>query len=163
MTSFAIFAFILTFSYVIYFAVMITLDLHAKPLDGKTDDVEHIDVEDMSNDYSEAPKVICEDSNMAENGMTYTDTITEDGIRVINPTGAAIAPEEDETSEPTNLVAEGTKKTTSDELNDENDYGTEDVEPEPQYAMYADDLYAYINKKHNNKREIIKENVRDHL
>ena len=35
MTPFAIFAFVLTFGYVIYFAIMITLDLTAKPADGQ--------------------------------------------------------------------------------------------------------------------------------
>lgn len=49
MTPFAIFAFVLTFGYFIYFAVMITLDLHAKPADGQKTEEENIDVEGMMN------------------------------------------------------------------------------------------------------------------
>ncbi len=44
MTPFAIFAFVLTFGYFIYFAVIITLDLHAKPADGQKNEEEDIDV-----------------------------------------------------------------------------------------------------------------------
>ena len=47
MTPFAIFAFVLTFGYFVYFAVMITLDLHAKPADGQKNEEEDIDVEGM--------------------------------------------------------------------------------------------------------------------
>ena len=61
MTPFAIFAFALTFWYVIYFAVMITLDLHAKPADGQKSEEEDIDVEGMVNEGVETPKVIIED------------------------------------------------------------------------------------------------------
>ena len=43
MTPFAIFAFVLTFGYFIYFAVMITLDLHAKPANGQKNEEEDIE------------------------------------------------------------------------------------------------------------------------
>ena len=37
MSGFVIFALLLTFVYVVYFAVMITLDLHGKKVDKKTE------------------------------------------------------------------------------------------------------------------------------
>ena len=164
MSPFAIFAFILTFGYVIYFAVMITLDLHAKPADGQKTDGEDIDVEGMTNEDVEAPKVISEDPDAEGGRMTYTDSVSEDGIRVVNPTGSVILPpEEEEIPVVPDPALEEKEKTTSEELNEENEYGMEDIEPEPQYSMYGDDLYAYINEKHNNSRIIKKENVRDHL
>lgn len=164
MTPFAIFAFVLTFGYVIYFAVMITLDLHAKPVDGQKAEGEDIDIEGMTDEGDETPKVITEDPDSEGARMTYTDSVDEDGVRVVNPTGTVTIPSEDE--EPVvdpNPEPEEKEKTTSEELNEENEYGMEDIEPEPQYSMYGDDLYAYINEKHNNSRNIKKENVRDHL
>ncbi len=164
MTPFAIFAFVLTFGYVIYFAVMITLDLNAKPADGQKSDSEDIDVEDMADDGAEAPKVISEDPDIEGSRMTYTDSVDEDGLRVVNPTGGVVLPpEEEEPAVDPDPAPEEKEKTTSEELNEENEYGMEDIEPEPQYSMYGDDLYAFINEKHNNSRIIKKENVRDHL
>lgn len=164
MTPFAIFAFVLTFGYVIYFAVMITLDLHAKPADGQRSEEEDIDVDGMTDDGEESPKVISEDPDIEGTRMTYTDSVTDDGLRVVNPTGPIIQPlDEEESSVDPDPVPEEKEKTTSEELNEENEYGMEDIEPEPQYSMYGDDLYAFINEKHNNTRIIKKENVRDHL
>ena len=97
MTPFAIFAFVLTFGYFIYFAVMITLDLHAKPADGQKNEEEDIDVEGMKDEGVEAPKVISESSDLESGRVTYTDTTTDDGLRVISPTGTIVqSPEEEE-------------------------------------------------------------------
>lgn len=164
MAPFAIFAFVLTFGYVIYFAVMITLDLHAKSVDGQKAEGEEIDVGGMTNEEVEFPKVITEDPASEDARITYTDSVDDDGVRVVNPTGTVVLPSENE--EPAvdpEPEPEEKEKTTSDELNEENEYGMEDIEPEPQYSMYGDDLYTYINEKHNNSRNIKKENVRDHL
>ena len=60
MTPFVIFAIVLTFGYFIYFAIMITLDLTAKPGDGQKNEEEDIDVGDMNDEGVEAPKVINE-------------------------------------------------------------------------------------------------------
>ena len=90
MTPFAIFAFVLTFGYFIYFAVMITLDLHAKPADGQKNEEEDIDVEGMKDEGVEAPKVISESSDLEGGRVTYTDTTTDDGLRVISPTGTIV-------------------------------------------------------------------------
>lgn len=164
MTPFAIFAFVLTFGYVIYFAVMITLDLHAKPVDGQKAEGEEIDVGGMTNEEVEIPKVITEDPDSEDARMTYTDSVDDDGVRVVTPTGAVVVPsEEEETAVDPEPEPEEKEKSTSEELNEENEYGMEDIEPEPQYSMYGDDFYAYINEKHNNSRNIKKENVRDHL
>ena len=46
MPGFVIFVFVLTFAYVVYFSVMITLDLHSKKDEKKTDE-ETIDVSSM--------------------------------------------------------------------------------------------------------------------
>lgn len=163
MTPFAIFALVLTFGYFIYFAVMITLDLTARPADGQRSE-EDIDVEGMKDDGVEVPKVINETSDIDGGMMTYTDTITDDGLRVVSPTGSITNdPEEEDSSVDPDSVSEGKEKMTSEELNEENEYGMEDIEPEAQYAMYADDFYAFLNENHKNKRIIKKENVRDHL
>ena len=50
MTPFVIFAIVLTFGYFIYFAIMITLDLTAKPADGQKNEEEDIDVGDMNDE-----------------------------------------------------------------------------------------------------------------
>lgn len=164
MTPFAIFAFVLTFGYLIYFAVLITLDLHAKPADRQQSDEENIDVQGMTDTGEEEPKVIIEDPDFEGGRMTYTDTVTDDGLRVVNPTSPIIQPpEEEEAPVDPDPAPEEKVKSTSEELNEENEIGLEDIEPEPQYAMYSDNFYDYINQKHNNTRIIKKENVRDHL
>ena len=163
MTPFAIFALVLTFGYFIYFAVMITLDLTARPADGQRSEEEDIDVEGMKDDGVEVPKVINETSDIDGGMMTYTDTITDDGLRVVSPTGIiADEPEDEDSSDDPDPVPEGKEKMSSEELNEENEYGMEDIEPEAQYSMYADDFYDFIKEKHNS-RIIKKENVRDHL
>ena len=49
MPGFVIFVLVLTFAYVVYFSVMITLDLHSKKDEKKTDE-ETIDVSSMDNE-----------------------------------------------------------------------------------------------------------------
>ena len=49
MSGFVIFVLVLTFVYVVYFAVMITLDLHGKK-DEKKSEEETYDVGDMTNE-----------------------------------------------------------------------------------------------------------------
>ena len=164
MTPFAIFAFVLTFGYFIYFAVMITLDLTSKPADDKKNEEEYIDVEGMTDEGVEVPKVINEAPDLDGGRMTYMDVVTEDGIRVVTPSGTMVhSPEEEEPPVDPDPVPEEKEKMTSEELNEENEYGMEDIEPEEQYSMYADDFYASINEKRKNSRNIKKEIVRDHL
>lgn len=164
MAPFTIFAFGLTFGYFIYFAVMITLDLTSKPADDKKNKEEHIDVEGMTDEGVEVPKVINEAPDLDGGRMTYTDVVTEDGIRVVTPSGTMVhSPEEEEPPVDPDPVPEVKEKMTSEELNEENENGMEDIEPEAQYSMYADDFYASINEKRKNSRNIKKEIVRDHL
>ena len=164
MAPFTIFAFGLTFGYFIYFAVMITLDLTSKPADDKKNKEEHIDVEGMTDEGVEVPKVINEAPDLDGGRMTYTDVVTEDGIRVVTPSGTMVhSPEEEEPPVGPDPVPEVKEKMTSEELNEENENGMEDIEPEAQYSMYADDFYASINEKRKNSRNIKKEIVRDHL
>lgn len=164
MTPFAIFAFALTFGYVIYFAVMITLDLHAKPADGQKSEEEDIDVEGMVNEGVETPKVISEDPDPDGGRLTYTDSMTDDGLRVVSPTGTiANLPEDEEPAVDPDPAPEEKEKVTSDELNEENENGLEDIEPEAQHSMFADEFYTMLNEKRKNTRNIKRENVRDHL
>ena len=85
MSGFVIFALVLTFVYVVYFAVMITLDLYGKK-DEKKSEEETYDVGDMTN---EEQSVAIEESNdnPDEGDMTFTEQITDDGLKVVNPTG----------------------------------------------------------------------------
>lgn len=85
MSGFVIFALVLTFVYVVYFAVMITLDLHGKKDEKKTEE-ETYDVGDLTNE--EQPVAIEERNEGPDEGdMTFTEQITDDGLRVVNPTG----------------------------------------------------------------------------
>ena len=164
MTPFAIFAFVLTFGYVIYFAIMITLDLTAKPADGQKNEEEDIYVGDMNDEGVESPKVINEDSGIEGGRLTYTDSVSDDGLRIINPTSTGLPSQDTEEAPADPEPAPGAKeKVTSEELNEENEYGMEDIEPEAQHSMYAEELYSFLNEKHKNSRIIKKENVRDHL
>ena len=164
MTPFAMFAFALTFGYVIYFAVMITLDLHAKPADGQKSEEEDIDVEGMVSEGVESPKVINEASDLEGGSVTYTDSSSDDGLRVISPTGTIVqSPAEEEPIVDPDPAPEVKKKVTSGELNEENENGLEEIDPEAQDAAYADDIYAITNEQHKNTRNIKKENIRDHL
>ena len=164
MTPFAIFAFVLTFGYVIYFAIMITLDLTAKPADGQKNEEEDIYVGDMNDEGVESPKVINEDSGIEGGRLTYTDSVSDDGLRIINPTSTGLPSQDTEEAPADPEPAPGAKeKVTSEELNEENEYGMEDIEPEAQHSMYAEELYSFLNEKHKNSRSIKKENVRDHL
>lgn len=164
MTPFAIFALVLTFGYFIYFAVMITLDLTAKPADGQKSEEEDIDVAGMSEEGVEAPKVINEVLDQDGGRLTYTDTVTDDGLRVVSPTGTVIpSSDEEEPLENPDPAPEEKEKVTSEELNEENEYGMEDIEPEAQHSMYADEFYTMLNERRNNTRNIKRENVRDHL
>ena len=96
--------------------------------------------------------------------VTYTDTTTDDGLRVISPTGTIVqSPEEEEPVVDPDPAPEEKEKMTSEELNEENECGMEDIEPEAQHSMYADEFYAMLNENHKNTRNIKKENVRDHL
>ena len=84
MTAFTIFVLLLTFGYLVYFAVMITLELHKKEEVQKSDE-EVFDVSDMAE--QEEPTCIEEHINNEDNGvLTYTDELTDDGIRILNPT-----------------------------------------------------------------------------
>ena len=73
MSGFVIFALVLTFVYVVYFSVMITLDLHGKK-DEKKSEEETYDVGDMTNE--EQPVAIEErNDNPDEGDMTFTEQI----------------------------------------------------------------------------------------
>ena len=96
--------------------------------------------------------------------MTYTDSVSDDGLRIINPTSTGLPSQDTEEAPADPEPAPGAKeKVTSEELNEENEYGMEDIEPEAQHSMYAEELYSFLNEKHKNSRIIKKENVRDHL
>ena len=76
MSGFVIFALVLTFVYVVYFAVMITLDLHGKK-DEKKSEEETYDVGDMTNE--EQPVAIEErNDNPDEGDMTFIEQITDE-------------------------------------------------------------------------------------
>ena len=102
MPGFVIFVLVLTFVYVVYFSVMITLDLHSKKDEKKTDE-ETIDVSSMDNE--EVPVSVEEHNDGPEGSdMTYTEQVTDDGLRVVIPTGnkqSNSSPPEEEESKST--------------------------------------------------------------
>jgi hypothetical protein len=60
--------------------------------------------------------------------MIYTVSVTDDDLRIINPTNPSV-PSQDEEETPVELAAvpEEKEKVTSEELNEENEYGMEDI------------------------------------
>ena len=155
MTAFTIFVLLLTFGYLIYFAVMITLELHKKEEVQKSDE-EVFDVSDMAE--QEEPTCIEEHINNEDNGvLTYTDELTDDGIRILNPTsviqqGSNVHPEMQETNdEPDN-----------DELNEEFNENMEIIDSQAQVSLVSKDFYGHLKDMHK-KREKKMENVIDHV
>ena len=155
MTAFTIFVLLLTFGYLVYFAVMITLELHKKEEVQKSDE-EVFDVSDMAE--LEEPTCIEEHINNEDNGvLTYTDELTDDGIRILNPTsvlqqGSNVHPEMQETNdEPDN-----------DELNEEFNENMEIIDYQAQVSLVSKDFYGHLNDMHK-KREMKMENVIDHV
>ena len=158
MTPFVIFALVLTFAYVVYFTVMITIDLHAKKDDKKVEE-ENIDVSEFA---EEAPVVVEESDDPNGGTMTYTEEVADDGLRVVNPTGnipPIVFPEENNDPEP---EQEHEQKATSEELNEENGDHMEQVDPMAQLSMMPDKFMSHLNEKHK-QRKIERKNAIDHL
>lgn len=160
MQGFVIFALILTFGYMVYFAVMITLDLHGKK-DEKKSEEETFDVSDMTNE--EQPVAVRERSDDPDGGdMTYTEHITDDGLRVVNPTGNVVPMMPPLDSREPEDPPQQHSSTTSAKLNEANEEHMEPIEPNVQVSYLPDEFMQNLNEKHN-KRKIEKKNARDKL
>ena len=159
MSGFVIFALVLTFGYVVYFAVQITLDLHGKKGEKSTEE-ETYDVSDMANE--EQPVAVEERNDDPDlSGPTYTEHVTEDGLRVLNPTGKSVAvnpPVAEESSQETQTEL----PVASQELNEDNEAHLEHIDPKVQCSFFADEFMQNLNEKHN-KRKIEKKNARDKM
>ena len=112
----------------------------------------------MSNE--EVPVSVEEHIDGPEGGdITYTEQVTDDGLRVVIPIGNKQTnnpPPEEEESKSTKQT------TTSVELNKENEENMEEIEPVFQYSFYPDEFMQNLNDKHN-KRKIEKRNAIDKL
>lgn len=118
MSGFVIFALVLTFAYVVYFAVQITLDLHGKKGEKSTEE-ETYDVSDMTNE--EQPVAVEERNDDPDLSVpTYTEHVTEDGLRVLNPTGKSVAVNSPVAEEPSQ-EAQTEQPVSSQELNEDNE------------------------------------------
>lgn len=118
MSGFVIFALVLTFAYVVYFAVQITLDLHGKKGE-KSIEEEIYDVSDMTNE--EQPVAVEERNDDPDLSVpTYTEHVTEDGLRVLNPTGKSVAVNSPVAEEPSQ-EAQTEQPVSSQELNEDNE------------------------------------------
>ena len=158
MTPFVIFALVLTFAYVVYFTVMITIDLHAKKDEKKVEE-ENIDVSEFA---VEAPVVVEESDDPNGGTMTYTEEVDDDGPRVVNPKGnipPIVFHEENDEPEP---EQEPEQKATSEELNEENGDHMEQVDPMAQLSMMPDKFMSHLNEKHK-QRKIERKNAIEHL
>lgn len=92
MTPFLIFAIVLTIGYVLYYAAIITMDLHAKPKDGASVE-ENIVVGDNADDQDEyKPKTVVE--NMEAGGFGFLEEKAESGIPEEEPEENAQVQEE---------------------------------------------------------------------
>lgn len=156
MTAFTIFVLFLTFAYVVYFAVMITLDLHKKK-DVQKSGEEVFDVSDMS--LQEEPTCIEEEVNNEESSvLKYTDEITDDGIRILNPVNG-----NQQSNEPAQSIqVENPDESDNDELNEEHEENMEAIETEPQESIVSDYYYNHLNDLHN-KRKLEKKGVIDNV
>ena len=159
MSGFVIFALVLTFAYVVYFAVQITLDLHGNKGEKSTEE-EIYDVGDMANE--EQPVAVEEHNDDPDLSVpTYTEHVTEDGLRVLNPTGKSVVlnpPVVEEPSQETQTEL----PVSSQELNEDNEAHLEHIDPKMQCSFFADEFMQNLNEKHN-KRKIEKKNARDKM
>ena len=159
MSGFVIFALVLTFAYVVYFSVMITLDLHGKK-DDKSTEEETIDVSDMASEEQPVAVAESKDDSDLEN-MTYTEQVTEDGLRVVNPTGVPTPGSTPVNAAPTEPMTTETP-VTSQELNEEHEAHMEHIETQSQCSYLPDEFMQSLTEKHN-KRKIEKKNARDKM
>ena len=149
MTPFIIFVLILTFGYLIYFTVMITLDLHGKKDERKVEE-ENIDVSEFA---EESPVVVDESDDSQGGALTYTEEVDDDGLRVVTPY---------EENENTQSEQEPEPKTTSEELNEENELYMEQIDPKAQLSIVSDTFINKLNEKQK-QRKIERKNAIDHL
>ena len=155
MTAFTIFVLLLTFGYLVYFAVMITLELHKKEEVQKSDE-EVFDVSDMAE--QEEPTCIEEHINNEDNGvLTYTDELTDDGIRILNPTSGI-----QQSSNVHPEMHETTDEPDNDELNEEFNENMEIIDSQAQVSLVSKDFYGHLNDMHNN-RKLEKKGVIDNV
>ena len=130
MTAFTIFVLLLIFGYLVYFAVMITLELHKKEEVQKSDE-EVFDVSDMAE--QEEPTCIEEHINNEDNGvLTYTDELTDDGIRILNPTSGI-----QQSSNVHPEIHETTDEPDNDELNEEFNENMEIIDSQAQVSLVS--------------------------
>ena len=155
MTAFTIFVLLLTFGYLVYFAVMITLELHKKDEVQKSDE-EVFDVSDM--EEQEEPTCIEEHNNNEDNGvLTYTDELTDDGIRILNPVSGI-----EQNTNSQQAIQETIDEADNDELNEEFNENMEVIDSQAQVSLVSKDFYGHLNDIHK-KREMRMENVIDHV
>lgn len=154
MTPFIIFVLILTFGYLIYFTVMITLDLHGKKDERKVEE-ENIDVSEFA---EESPVVVDESDDSQGGALKYTKEVDDDGLRVVMPSGT-VSYEENEN---TQSEQEPEPKTTSEELNEENELYMEQIDPKAQLSIVSDTFINKLNEKQK-QRKIERKNAIDHL
>ena len=128
-------------------------------LDEKKTEEETYDLGDLTNE--EQPVAIEERNEGPDEGdMTFTEQITDDGLRVVNPTGNVPYPQppsgEEQSQQPQSHTV------TSEELNAKNDEILEHIDPVPQCSYLSDEFMQNLNNKHNT-RKIEKKNARDKL
>ena len=158
MTPFIIFVLILTFGYLIYFTVMITLDLHGKKDERKVEE-ENIDVSEFA---EESPVVVDESDDPQGGALTYTEEVDDDGLRVVKPSGNMVSAVSYEENENTQSEQEPEPKTTSEELNEENELYMEQIDPKAQLSIVSDTFINKLNEKQK-QRKIERKNAIDHL
>lgn len=158
MTPFIIFVLILTFVYLIYFTVMITLDLHGKKDERKVEE-ENIDVSEFA---EESPVVVDESDDSQGGALTYTEEVDDDGLRVVTPSGNMVSAVSYEENENTQSEQEPEPKITSEKLNEENELYMEQIDPKAQLSIVSD---TFINKliEKQKQRKIERKNAIDHL
>ena len=158
MTPFIIFVLVLTFGYLIYFTVMITLDLHGKKDERKVEE-ENIDVSEFA---EESPVVVDESDDSQGGALTYTEEVDDDGLRVVTPSGNMDSAVSYEENENTQSEQEPEPKTTSEELNEENELYMEQIDPKAQLSIVSDTFINNLNEKQK-QRKIERKNAIDHL
>ncbi len=110
----------------------------------------------------EQPVAVQERSDDLDGGdMTFTEHITGDGPRVVNPTGNVVPSMPSPANEPQE-APQSHSSTTSAELYEANEDHMDPIEPNMQFSYLPDEFMQNLNEKHN-KRKIEKKNARGKL
>ena len=162
MSPFMIFAVVLTFAYIVYFAVTIMRDLYGKKDEGQKHESETIEVAGMTDE--ESPVSVSEDESGFHIGdddddtPQYTEQVYGDGVRVIEPSGYAPSDEDD-------TQQGGHTPMISAQLNEEFAEEADELKPDYEFEATPAEYSIFLQEKYcaKSNRTIRRKNTIDEL